>query len=247
MQQRTFNRVEKKFLLSQVQKDFLVEEIQKHLTFDPNIIKGEPYHIYNLYYDTNDYEFIRRSLNKPIYKDKIRLRSYHYPLTDTDQVFLEIKKKFNGRINKRRIVMTYLEFKNYLMNETKPSAEDYLNKQVYEEINYILKRDLLKPKAYIAYERLAFHNDDDSLRVTFDHNIRYRTDDVALNDDDTHPILEDDTEWLMEIKSATNFPVWLAQLLSEHRIYSQRFSKYGKAYQQFITGGYYEHKSITHP
>lgn len=245
MQQRTFDRIEKKFLLTQAQKEFLTEEIQKHLSFDPNIIKGQPYHIYNLYYDTSDFQFIRRSLNKPSYKDKIRLRTYHYPLTDHDSVFLEIKKKYQGRINKRRIVMTYKEFKDYLNNHYKPDEHDYLNQQIYEEINYLLTKDTLKPKAYIAYERLAFHNASDSLRVTFDHNIRFRTDQVKLDDMNTHQILESESEWLMEIKSTQNFPFWLVQLLSEHRIFSKSFSKYGKAYEQFITGGYYENKSIS--
>lgn len=246
MQQRTFDRIEKKFLLTQVQKDFLVEEIQKYLTYDPHIIEEKPYHIYNLYYDTNDYSFIRRSLNKPTYKEKIRLRTYCYPLKDQDSVFFEIKKKYNGRINKRRIVLTYKAFKDYLNKQYIPDENDYLNKQIYKEINYLLTKNALKPKAYIAYERLAFHNQSDTLRVTFDHNIRFKTDEVSLKDEHTHHILEDKSEWLMEIKSTQNFPFWLVQLLSQHHIYAKSFSKYGKAYEQFITGGYDENKFITH-
>ncbi len=240
MQKMTFNRYEKKFILTTDQKDMLLKEVSKRLTFDENIKNGKPYQIYNLYYDTNDYEFIRHSLSKPIYKDKVRLRAYHYPLTDEDLVFLEIKKKFEGRVNKRRIIMSYKEFKAYLNEEKSPEADDYLNLQVFQEIEYLLKRNALQPKAYIAYERIALHNEDDSLRVTFDHNIRYRNENINFENDDSKQILEDQDEWLMEIKSIQNFPLWLVNILSENKIYATSFSKYGKAYKQFINGGTHE-------
>lgn len=246
MQQRTFNRFEKKYLITDEQKNVILKTIESNLLYDQNIVDKKPYKIYNLYYDTEDYEFIRYSLSKPQYKDKVRLRSYHYPLEDQDLVFLEIKKKFEGRVNKRRIVLTYSEFKKFLTQEIEPEQDDYLNQQVFQEIDYLLKKSTLKPKAYIAYERLALHNEDDSLRVTFDQNIRYRKDDITFDQDQAAPILDDQTLWLMEIKCNQNFPLWLTQLLSQNQIYAQSFSKYGKAYQKFITGETYEHITIPH-
>ena len=240
MKKMIFNRYEKKFILTTEQKDTLLIEVSKRLSFDENIKNGQPYQIYNLYYDTNDYEFIRHSLSKPIYKDKVRLRAYHYPLTDEDLVFLELKKKFEGKVNKRRIVMSYKEFKAYLNEEKSPETDDYLNYQVFQEIEYLLKRNALQPKAYIAYERIALHNEDDSLRVTFDHNIRYRNENINFENDYSKQILEEKDEWLMEIKSIQNFPLWLVNMLSENKIYATSFSKYGKAYKQFINGGTHE-------
>ena len=245
MQQLTFNRFERKYLVTTEQKEMLIKLLELNLTFDENIINGLPYHIYNLYYDTDDFEFIRYSLSKPAYKDKVRLRAYHYPLTDDDLVFLEIKKKYEGRVNKRRIVLKYGDFKDFLIQKEEPNAPDYINQQIFQEIDYLLKKSTLKPKAYIAYDRLALHNNDDSLRVTFDQNMRFRSNHISLDNDDSNPILDDQTMWLMEIKSSQNFPLWLTKILSENKLYSQSFSKYGKAYQKFITGEQYEHTTIT--
>ena len=48
--------------------------------------------IQSLYYDTDDFRLIRRSIEKPEYKEKLRLRSYGLAGAD-DRVFLELDRK----------------------------------------------------------------------------------------------------------------------------------------------------------
>ena len=57
--------------------------------------------ILSLYYDTDDFRFIRHSMDKPKYKE-ISHPGYGVPSQDS-LVFLEIKKKVNGIVYKRRV------------------------------------------------------------------------------------------------------------------------------------------------
>lgn len=232
------NRFEKKYILDESQFKSLHELIKKHLKRDPYMPKDTQYHVYNLYFDTDDYSFIRRSLERPIYKDKFRLRAYHMPVHGEDLVFFEIKKKFQGRINKRRIQLPYKEAKKYLYQHQKPSFLSITDQQIFQEVDYLISRNgQLSPRVYIAYDRLAYLNNTNSFRITFDTNIRFRTHDLHLESDESKPILADPKGALMEVKSTRNFPLWLVKELSKLTIYSQRFSKYGKTYQQILQGG----------
>lgn len=102
----TFQRQEIKFLLNEVQYQALTEQLEQYMNPDPYCVGGKDYGIYNIYYDTPDDYLIRTSLAKPYYKEKIRLRSYMSPAKPEDLVFLEIKKKIGGIVNKRRITLT---------------------------------------------------------------------------------------------------------------------------------------------
>jgi SPX domain protein involved in polyphosphate accumulation len=238
MQKCIFSRYERKYLVTTEQKDEIVSYLKNYMIDDPFSRSGSHYTIYNVYFDTPDYSVIRQSVLKPIYKSKLRLRSYKAPLDDCDQVFLEIKTKFEGRVNKRRVVMTYKVAMDYIEKGIKPQFTHYLDNQIMNEIDYHVKIYELKPGSFISYERTALMTPDDQLRVTFDHNILFRNDDVHMNNISGHPILSDANQWLMEVKSEDNFPLWLAKKLSQYELFSQGFSKYGKAYQMHLLGGF---------
>lgn len=223
--QSVFRRYEKKYLLNQEQFDSLYPVLMEHFQLD----KYGKSTVYNIYFDTPDALLIRRSLEKPVYKEKLRLRSYRCP-KENDEVFVELKKKYKGVVYKRRINMSYKEALAYLYNH-KPALED---SQITHEIDWTLHfYENLGPAMFISYDRLALSGKEDpTLRITFDTNILWRTDDLFL--DGTAPcneLLAPD-QHLMEIKVFGAMPLWLADILDRLQIFPTSFSKYGKAYLQ---------------
>ena len=219
-----FERIEKKFLITEDQ--FL--ELQKKMSPYVKADKYGEHTICNLYFDTDDYELIYSSIEKPVYKEKLRLRSYGIP-DQNSKVFLELKKKYNGIVYKRRVEMTLSEAINYLNNGIRPNC----NEQILNEIDYFKKFYQPVPKVFIAYDRLAFAGTTDpDFRVTFDKNIRSRFQDLCLNHEANGEPLLDNNDYLMEIKIPGALPLWLARILSELEIYPVSFSKYGRIYQK---------------
>jgi len=225
--QWSFRRIEKKYLMSVEQYTQLCAVLQEHLVPDDYPVST----VCNLYYDTPDYLLIRRSIEKPVYKEKFRLRSYGIPAEDSP-IFMEIKKKYEGVVYKRRVRTAAAEAMHYLQGGPHPAVND---PQILREIDWFCRRYPLMPRMILAYDRQSFKSEQDcGLRVTFDRNIRYRIDDLDL----THgahgtPLLPDD-KVLMEIKIPGACPVWLADALSELKIFPTSFSKYGRAYQQLL-------------
>ncbi len=232
-----FNRYERKYIVSSSQKQEMIAFLTDHLIFDAYSLDSKPYTIYSIYFDAHDFSVIRNSIGKPTYKDKLRLRSYIFPIHDDDFVFLEIKKKFDGRINKRRVFLTYKQAMDYINFNIKPVFTTYIDKQILNEIDYFINIHKAKPGAFISYNRIAMVSLEDDLRVTFDSEILFRNQDLTLEKSGGTPILNPPDLFLMEVKSSNNFPFWLARKLSEFELYSQSFSKYGKAYQQYLLGG----------
>lgn len=221
-----FERHEKKYLLLQQQYDQLIELLMKHMRQDQYGL----HRICSLYFDTEEYLLIRRSLEKPKYKEKLRLRSYGIPLPE-DIVFLELKKKLNGITYKRRIPLTLYEAEQYFRHGTPPEQSG----QILDEIEWFIQRYRPVPKVLLFYDRIALYGTTDSnLRITFDTNIRWRDEQLDFACGDYGTQLLSPGEYLMEIKLAGVFPCWLSRLLSEQKIYPISFSKYGMAYRKTI-------------
>jgi hypothetical protein len=227
-----FNRHECKFLIDGAIYEEIQERLLEHMELDEYNKIHEFYTISNIYYDTRDSHLIRTSLSKPAYKEKLRVRAYGVPDGDA-KVYLEIKKKVCGVVNKRRTKLKLNEAYEFVSTGRKPELKDYMNKQVINEIEYVLKIYDLVPKLYLAYDRKAlFGKESRDLRITFDKNIRTRRHDLKLEDGDYGEKLLEDDRWLMEVKAEKNIPLWLSKLLSEYRIYKTSFSKYGKEYER---------------
>ncbi len=204
------------------------------------------YLISNIYYDTLDDNLIRSSLQKPKYKEKIRLRSYG-PKTDEDFVFLEIKKKFNGLVNKRRTKLKLREANEFIKNGT-ITLQDYMNPQVVKEIEYFLKLNKVVPKLYLSYERLAyFAKNDNDLRLTIDRNIRTDRKNLSLNYMNFGKEILEDGYYLMEIKSSKAMPLWLTDCLSKNEIFPTSFSKYGEEYKSYLEENQRSYRKINLP
>lgn len=232
-----FNRYEHKYLLDRKTYEKVIATINEHMNMDLYNIDGKPYTISNIYYDTPDDFLIRASLSKPLYKEKLRLRSYGVSQMNS-KVFLEIKKKCRGLVNKRRTALVLGEAYDFVENRIAPTKKEYMNTQVVNEIKYFLNVYNLKPRLYLAYDRIAYFDRDNSdLRISFDMNIRSRRYDLGLELGDYGKQLLDRGIYLMEIKTALAMPLWLTHMLAELDIKRSSFSKYGAEYMQYILGG----------
>lgn len=229
-----FNRYENKYMLDTRTFAQLELRLSDYMELDAFNKTHETYTITNLYYDTEDNHLIRSSLAKPKYKEKLRLRAYGVPDMDS-QVYIEIKKKFRGLVNKRRSSLTLDEAYNFIRTSTPPAPMPYHNRQVLNEVDYMLHTHKLKPALYLAYNRRAYFGiGQHDIRVSFDRNIRSRRYDLALESGDYGKTLLERDQWLMEIKVAQSIPLWLCRLLSEYKIYPASFSKYGTEYKQML-------------
>ncbi len=219
----TFKRREIKYLLDDDEYNSLKERLQARLVEDEH---GRST-ICNIYYDTPDFRIIRKSLEKPVYKEKLRLRSYGTAGAE-DKVFVELKKKYNGIVYKRRETLTLAQSDEYLAGHTKAPYDT----QIFREIDWF--RDYygnLKPAMYISYEREAYYSlENPDLRITFDRNIMYRSYNLSLAAGVEGESILEAGQHLMELKAGGAIPVWLTKALDELGIYPASFSKYGRAY-----------------
>lgn len=229
-----FNRYEHKYMLDRKTYEKVIEVMDQHMELDSHNENHKPYTIANIYYDTADDHLIRASLQKPKYKEKLRLRAYGVPKKDS-KVFLEIKKKYNGIVNKRRTTLKLKEAYEFVSSGKKPNLKDYMNAQVLEEINYFLKVYDLKPKLYLAYDRVAyFEKGNPDLRISFDTNIRSRRYDVRLEAGDYGELLLDGDVYLMEVKTSLAKPLWLVHMMTDLDIKRTSFSKYGTEFKEMV-------------
>lgn len=223
MSENIFQRVEQKYVLTKEQKENLLKEIDEHIEKDKYFEST----ICNIYFDTKNNDLIINSLEKPTFKEKLRLRSYGTPNIYSD-VFLEIKEKYKGIVGKRRIKLKLKDFYSYL----KKKKYDETN-QIMKEINYYFEFHKLKPSIFIGYDRQSYKGIEDAeLRITFDNNLRSRKDNLRLEYGDFGELFFDDDTYIMEIKTLGAMPLWLVRALSELKIYPTSFSKYGSIYKK---------------
>jgi hypothetical protein len=226
--QAVFKRYELKYLMTKKQQKAVLEAMLPYMKLDDF---GHTT-IRNIYFDTDSYRLARRSIEKPIYKEKLRIRSYKQA-TEIDKVFVELKKKYDEVVYKRRESITLNDMENWLGNGT-----SFPNKtQIGREIDYFFEYyKTLAPKVFLSYEREAFYSIDGSdFRVTFDENILARMEELSLASDVWGEKLIDDNMVLMEIKTSGGIPLWMTKVLTQQKIYKTSFSKYGTAYENMIS------------
>lgn len=125
--QSTFRRYEIKYLLTGQQKQAVLQVMQPYMKLD----RYGRTTIRNIYFDTSTYRLIRRSLEKPAYKEKLRLRSYKMAQPE-DPVFVELKKKYKSVVYKRRLTLPELQAeKSFRCGTALP-----VRSQIADEIEY---------------------------------------------------------------------------------------------------------------
>ena len=217
---QSFKRYEEKYLVTKKQADALESRIQDYVEID----RFGAYWVQSLYYDTRNWDVVQRSIEKPVYKEKLRLRCYGVP-DQEDIVFVEIKKKYRGLGYKRRIGIKSHE--SACLGEALAANTT----QIGRELNFYWLSHELNKRMYVGYRRTAYSGIENvNLRVTFDRDIHYRTDrlDFASPGEGTRILCESID--VVEIKSFDSIPLWLSRILCEEKIWSSSFSKYGRSF-----------------
>ena len=237
MDEKTFDRIEKKYVITISDYNYLIKYIKQHMEKDAYYKSG----IYNIYFDNNNYDLIVQSIDHPIFKQKLRARSYK----NYDKVFFEIKTKLNKDIvddndesigYKRRVLITHQDYDDFINKRASftevasRNVEKKSDLQIAKEIDYMINHFDLKPKILVSYNRESFRGDD-GLRITFDTNLKYRTSNLNFSENPADTTYFDDEKCIiMEIKAKGYLPLWLVEALSKKHIYPQRFSKIGNIY-----------------
>lgn len=229
MVKTVFKRVEYKYVISKKQYEAIMNLLQDKMVFDQYCAGDEPYNIYNIYFDNAYDDVIRHSTSKPYYKEKLRLRAYKLS-DDNSKVFLELKKKVNKIVSKRRVVMTFADAMDFI--KTGQYSDKYIEKAIIlEEIKNHIDKFNVEPKVFIAYDRIAlFGKDDNEFRVSFDMDIVSRRTELAFTNREFEQRLLESDQYLMEVKTNGAMPLWFSKILSELEIFKSSFSKYGNEF-----------------
>ena len=224
--QAVFKRYELKYMLTAAQKEQILQVMAPYMALDQY---GRTT-IRNIYFDTDNYRLIRRSIEKPVYKEKLRIRSYR-KAQSRDKVFVELKKKFDGVVYKRRISMPQQQAMDWLCGGIAPP-----NSQIGREVEYFRNYyATLRPAVYLSYQREAYYcRDGSDFRVTFDDHIFARQDRLSLEEEPDGQQILPEGMVLMELKTSGAIPLWMTKHLTDARIFKTSFSKYGTAYQTMI-------------
>lgn len=221
--QMIFKRHEIKYMITTEQLELIKQEFEKHMIADEH---GEST-ICSLYFDTPSFQLIRRSIEHPIYKEKLRLRSYGVANADT-KVFVELKKKYKKVVYKRRITLREKDAMRYLLE-----GEIDKRTQITDEIDYFKEfYPGIAPAMLLMYKREAYYSKEDrDFRVTFDRDVLWRDYDLSLDKGIYGRQILEPNQILMEVKTKDAIPLWMTKILTDNHIYKKSFSKYGTAYQ----------------
>ncbi len=225
--QTVFKRYEYKYMITEDQKNAVLKAIEPYMQLD----KYGRTTIRNIYYDTDTYLLIRRSIEKPTYKEKLRVRSYG-AVTPDSKVFVELKKKYKSEVFKRRVSLPYNEAMEWVARQ----HHCHKHNQICDEIDYFIDHyETLHPTVFLSYEREAYKTFEPSdFRVTFDENILVRQENLYLTSEVYGTSILPDGKTMMEIKCSGGIPLWMTEVLSREKIYKTPFSKYGTAYRTLI-------------
>ena len=229
-EQMTFKRYELKYLMTRRQRDALLRAMEGHLALD----RFGHSTIRNIYFDTDTFRLVRRSIEKPLYKEKLRVRSYQRAGEDT-AVFVELKKKFEHVVYKRRVMLPHRQAMDALESGAPLPVEGQIGREIAAFRRFY--GETLLPAMLLTYEREAYAPvDGTDFRLTLDENILWRMEEMDLGAPCYGcPIIPGDMV-LMELKTLGGIPLWMTRFLSKNHIYQTSFSKYGAAFQQYLRG-----------
>jgi hypothetical protein len=234
-------RQEKKYLLKADACEKLFSLLGDALRMDE---RGRT-RISNLYLDTPDHLLIRRSVEKPDFKEKLRVRTYGTVCDEDHSAFLEIKRKCLGTVYKRRVRMTLREARGLVEAGAIPrspyqgdAARVALNRQIMRELQWALTHyGALAPTLAVGYERCAYtyRADDGSLRLTLDRDLRWCEAAWERDGYDGRGCqLLSSGACLMELKASAPLPPSLTHALDQLELYPRSFSKVGRSYEALM-------------
>ena len=226
-----------KYRLTKDQVTYFKKRILEYMKIDKYGLTS----ICSIYFDTPSYSLINKSIEKPKFKEKLRLRSYGIAKKDSP-VFLEIKRKNEKIVYKRRIMTKEDKAYRFFLED-----EEFDHNQISRELQAFKEsHHHLEPKYLIIYDRIAYYQDDSDVRITLDMNPRYRVDDLNLHTSLEGTPLLDEGEAILEIKVQHSVPMWLVDILTKGKIYQSSFSKVGAAHKREMKNNNQKQISINH-
>ncbi|GAA3723699.1 polyphosphate polymerase domain-containing protein [Salinicoccus jeotgali] len=229
MSVEVFNRREQKYLITKKQYEKLLEKISPYMRADRLGDEGR-YTVTSLYFDSVDHKIYFETKNKLPFRQKLRLRIYGQAGLE-DPSFFEVKQKHSQVVNKRRTSLPLQQAYRYISMTKDGSKEEVKemlrDSQVLREIDRFRSLYQLRPEMIVSYDRLAlFAVDDPQLRITFDLNLRTRSEDLHLENGPDGVNFIDPGLVVLEVKVNNSVPLWLARILQELECEQRSASKY---------------------
>lgn len=210
MSQETFARVEKKYVISREQYEWIRQFLAEYTVEDEY---GQST-IRNVYYDTPGEEMIRHSIQKPEFKEKVRVRGYG-KIGRNDNVFVELKRKYQGIVYKRRVSMPLSEAEKFLARRRSWNSAE--GKDVCCQGEKGSQSEMVR-KVFLPQKERPNQEEGD-----FVHRQILR---------EPENLYFEQGEVVMEIKCGSAYPLWLCRMLGGQKIYPTSFSKYGAFYKK---------------
>lgn len=216
-----FQRQEFKFMLPNSLVDILVPELLSFMRYD-NFSQEGPYGIHSIYFDTYDWQAFYAKMDGDLHRQKFRIRSYVAHPGEEENVFLEIKEKYNSTVYKRRYPVLLKDARRVADGESLG-----IKSRVLDQWRYSIIRDRIKPKLLNSYSRRAFMSDQyPGLRITIDQNLEYS----LVNDIDftqaEHKAYWSQGKSVIEVKFDKHVPRFVIDILRRHNLAQGPVSKY---------------------
>jgi len=228
-------RFEKKYIIDFQTYEKIKKDLKPYFTTDKYGDKNGLYIVSSLYYDSSDFKFYREKIDGEKQRSKLRLRTYkdfnNQSLMPKDKVFLEIKKRDNLNVSKKKVLMNEQEAKKFIerpiLNKELFDKCDKSEKYALTEAVYLKTLYDIRPTVIVTYTRQAFVNKfGPKVRITFDKNIKYREHNLNVHDISCRNYSADPRLIIMEIKYNEILPIWISELIRRHSLFLSTFGKY---------------------
>ncbi len=216
-----------KFLVDLATGRTVREWAHQHLQPDPHVSNdnGDGYLVSSLYLDTPEFQVFHRAAG--FRQRKYRLRRYG----DEALVWMELKRKQQGRVRKRRTSVADMELQPKLLSPLDETWEGGWFRRRLENFQ-------LRPVCQVTYQRFACVGISPfgPLRLTLDTDLKFqRTDNWAVP---SQPLTSDcllPDQQILELKFRETIPNSFRDLIRDQRLVEGTFSKYRQSVEACVS------------
>jgi len=217
-----------------------------------NLLPDAEHFVTTVYFDTPTHAQLCAANADVEHNVKIRAREYydlHCSLaelaTDPSQivryqpwVWFEIKRRIGGRTQKQRFRMAKREVPSFFQGQHAAFREGAeLDEELAGIVAYLhTLEEPLVPSCLVNYQRVAFQDASDNLRITVDLDVGFYeppsdlwTRTQALVRGTFGPAKAVERHALIEVKRRGEQPAWLAQALASAELSATSYSKFARA------------------
>ncbi len=232
-------RFERKYIINFQTYEMVKNYMKKYFSPDKNGDNGV-YRVTSLYYDSPDFRAYREKVDGEKKRSKVRLRVYqdlkgNYLNPTNKKVLLEIKKRDNLNVFKKKSLMSQNEAKEFIK---KPVLhKNIINNGVdsLTEVAYLRTLYNIRPIVIVSYIREAFTNKfGPEVRITFDKCVKYRDANFDVQEAKCKNYSLDPRLIIMEIKYNELLPVWISKLIGKYSLILNTFGKYSVSVEKMI-------------